>query len=1210
MATAQDITLTIQQHQLLEAALQRFGDNAKLRGAALMRERAVRSVSWVAMGTILEAKVQDDVLCTTQLTMDDEWVETDCSCDADEDCKHAAALLLELRKNAMVGKLLVKAPPAERPVTVSAPAPEPAPAPVPVTLVSLVAEKLKTPMSKHTLDFLNVADRWWKSGGHRVDQSQLFELCGRRSYWGYGKVDLFPTEAPPQTAWEFLAYLAAAISKCDIAMPGSLKEVVDVKLQKALMVKWERLREIAMWQQSLGNWQEATLNEVQEAPELRLQLYPGAAVVQVRHPGETEFGKITQKLLKQLGVKTYDQQATVLSAGSSLVLRASGDEYGAARYTEIEPLSGHLSKSLSQLASSQELFHKHVISANGEPLIFVDESLRWELLPPKDVAGDYALRLVNEQGVQPPPPLAILPGSPLRYVTSELVYTLPYWPFGKERMIWPVRIPAGAIETREGISALGKLGVAVPVRLAGKVRLVKAAIRVRCKVFRNANVNSDYLHVCATASFDGVQEPSDWTGSNWQANHSKRISAWKKDDFVQLDKSAMPVVGAWLRQMPMKVAGYSDNDMWVEQRIVGKDWPDQFTAWMDRRPKDISVELDAELASLRDGRVAGQVRLDVEESKSGMDWFDLSVALHVTDTTLSQEEIALLLKAKGKWVKLGEKGWRKLEFDLTDAQQKELAELGLAVNDFDGEKQRLHALQLGGLTKGSSLLPAERAAQVQRRVEDIQTRITPDLPAAITATLRPYQLSGFHFLAYLTTNRFGGVLADDMGLGKTLQALAWIAWLRAEQKVTEPFLIVCPKSVQDNWRSEVERFYPSLRVAVWSRASAGKIGMKGEADLLVIHYPQLRIHEEMLREVTWGAVILDEAQAIKNPTSQSSKAACSLNARHRLALTGTPIENRLLDLWSIFAFAMPGVLGTRASFARSFDGKEDPLARRRLGARTRPFLLRRTKKEVASDLPDRVEEDIIVELEGTQATLYQAEIKRARAQLLKAETSQQLDKLRFNILTSLLRLRQICCHPRLIGLDAAVPVPVKGRKKKAAADEDGPAVESAKVGALMDLLEPLMEEGQKVLVFSQFVQMLEIIEDEILTRGWHSFKLTGQTEDRGVLVKEFQEHEGPATFLISLKAGGFGLNLTAASYVVLFDPWWNPAVEAQAIDRTHRIGQKQTVFAYRLLIKDSIEEKIRLLQKQKGSLANDILGEENFAQALTLNDFQFLLGDG
>ena len=346
-------------------------------------------------------------------------------------------------------------------------------------------------------------------------------------------------------------------------------------------------------------------------------------------------------------------------------------------------------------------------------------------------------------------------------------------------------------------------------------------------------------------------------------------------------------------------------------------------------------------------------------------------------------------------------------------------------------------------------------------------------------------------------------------------------------------------------------------------------------------------------------VILDEAQAIKNPSSQNAKAACSLVARHRLALTGTPIENRLLDLWSIFAFAMPGVLGKRASFVRNFDGKVDLFARRRLSARTRPFLLRRTKNEVARDLPDRVEEDILVEFEGTQAALYKAELKRARAQLLKVETSKQLDKLRFNILTSLLRLRQICCHPRLLGLETS-----SKKAKKDSLSED-----STKVTALMELLEPLMEEGQKVLVFSQFLEMLEIIRDEITQREWPFFMLTGQTEDRGTLVDSFQNHEGAGIFLISLKAGGAGLNLTAASYVVLFDPWWNPAVEAQAIDRTHRIGQKQTVFAYRLLIKDTIEEKIRRLQKHKGNIANDILGEENFAQALTLDDFQFLLGD-
>jgi SNF2 family DNA or RNA helicase len=512
------------------------------------------------------------------------------------------------------------------------------------------------------------------------------------------------------------------------------------------------------------------------------------------------------------------------------------------------------------------------------------------------------------------------------------------------------------------------------------------------------------------------------------------------------------------------------------------------------------------------------------------------------------------------------------------------------------------------LKNTSTLLPAERAAQVQRRIEEIRMDIAPPMPAEITASLRPYQTQGFHFLAFLSANNFGGVLADDMGLGKTLQALTWLAWLRSTGTAADPVLVICPKSVQENWRSEAARFFPSLPVQTWTRAESGALPKKFNG-LLIIHYAQLRQHEALLQPVKWAAVILDEAQAIKNPTSQTTAAACALHAAHRLALTGTPVENRLMDLWSIFAFAMPGLLGTRASFNRQFDSKTDPLARRRLAARTRPFLLRRTKKEVASDLPERVEEDVLVELEGTQAALYQAELKRARAQLLNISTGSQLDKLRFNILTSLLRLRQICCHPALLGVEekAAPEKPARGKKKAAAAA--AAPVESAKLSALMEHLESIIEEEQKVLVFSQFTGMLDLIAAETDARGWKRFHLTGQTEDRGALVNAFQNHEGPAVFLISLKAGGFGLNLTAASYVVLYDPWWNPAVEAQAIDRTHRIGQQQTVFAYRLLVKDSIEEKIRALQKQKGALAHDILGEENFARALSLDDFRFLLGE-
>jgi SNF2 family DNA or RNA helicase len=394
----------------------------------------------------------------------------------------------------------------------------------------------------------------------------------------------------------------------------------------------------------------------------------------------------------------------------------------------------------------------------------------------------------------------------------------------------------------------------------------------------------------------------------------------------------------------------------------------------------------------------------------------------------------------------------------------------------------------------------------------------------------------------------------------------------------------------DNWRAEAERFTPGVRVRLWSASELNTLTDRlGDADLHVLNYSQLRLVGEVLAPVAWLAVILDEGQYIKNPNSQTAQVARALRSEHRLILSGTPIENRLLDLWSLMSFAMPGVLGSRAQFARLFDAKEDPFARRRLASRVRPFLLRRTKSQVAKDLPDRMEEDLYCEIEGEQKTLYRAELKRAQQMLLRVQTQKQLAEERFNFLTSLLRLRQICCHPALVN--------------------SGSQAESAKVDALLDQLEPLMDEGHKVLVFSQFVELLGLLKPVLAEKGWPQFYLAGETENRGELVKTFQAAEGAAVFLISLKAGGFGLNLTAANYVVLFDPWWNPAVENQAIDRTHRIGQSRKVIAYRLLIKNSIEEKIRALQKQKSALADDVLGEEKFSQSLTLDDLHFLFAD-
>ena len=1196
------ISLTDKQRAALAKSLKKyFAPDVLRRGSQLLQRRPLRDLSWGELGPepILLAGVQDGRLHSVGLLFGLSDVECSCTCPVEVDCEHAAAVIMHL-----LGQPAAGGPAKAR---AAKPAKPPVVQPAANSFAGRAAAKLGIQLNASQLKFLQQAGIWWEGKKNVVQQPELFSMCGRASYFGYGQVEMWPAAHPPADEAEFFVCLEKGLQLCQLAMPAALIPLIDPAVKKRVEERYKRLHQIDQWRKHLGSWQEPQMHLAAEAPELRLVLLATGALMQVRQPGEAEFGKLTQKLLKELwnDASPYNtKRKNVLSAGSGLVLGAAASPFGDVRAPDIPPHSEALAKCLGQLISSPQLWQAHVVTSGGDPVPVIEEPLRWDLQPPARADGDYQLRLLDEEGKAPLPPLAIVPGFPLRYVTHEAVHAVNYWPFGKEPLRWPVHIPGEALETKEGVNALAKLGVPVPQRLEGRVKIIRAEVEVRCKVHRPSQANSDYLRVRAQAKFGGMQEPSAWTGTDWASSYQRPASPppLAADEIVQLDSSNMPAAGSWLAQWPLKLVYGGADHQWLEQRIQGKDWPELFLAWLDRRPKDITVELDAELASLRDGKVAGHVRLDIEESKTGIDWFDLSVALDVSDTSLTQAEIDLLLKAKGKWVRLPGKGWRKLEYQLTEAQMQELAALGLAAHDFSAEKQRLHALQLGGLAeKSSTLLSVERVAQVRRRVEEIQTRVTPPLPEAITATLRPYQTEGFHFLAYLTANRFGGVLADDMGLGKTLQTLAWIAWLRSEQQVKEPMLVICPKSVQDNWRGEAARFFPQLTVEVWNRASAGKAGLGGEADLLIIHYAQLRIHEDLLKQTNWGAVILDEAQAIKNPASQNAQAACALQAQHRLALTGTPIENRLLDLWSIFAFAMPGVLGTRSAFARNFDGRDDPLARRRLAARTRPFLLRRTKNEVARDLPDRVEEDLGVELEGPQAALYQAELKRARAELLKAETSKQLDKLRFNILTSLLRLRQICCHPRLLGLEAEAPK--KGRKKAVE-----PVSESAKVAALMELLEPLMEEGQKVLVFSQFVEMLAIIEAEIQERGWRSFKLTGQTEDRGALVNEFQGHAGAATFLISLKAGGFGLNLTAASYVVLFDPWWNPAVEAQAIDRTHRIGQQQTVFAYRLIVKNSIEEKIRQLQKQKGALANDILGEENFAQALTLSDFQFLLG--
>ena len=479
------------------------------------------------------------------------------------------------------------------------------------------------------------------------------------------------------------------------------------------------------------------------------------------------------------------------------------------------------------------------------------------------------------------------------------------------------------------------------------------------------------------------------------------------------------------------------------------------------------------------------------------------------------------------------------------------------------------------------------------------------------AELRPYQKDGFDFLCHLTRIKLGGILADDMGLGKTLQALAWLAWLKERNtKNPKPSLVICPASVLHNWRREAERFTPGLKVLVLESGAARHNLRKQipQHDLIVTNYALLRRDLEELQKFAFRAAILDEAQFIKNPGAQVTQSVKQLKSEYRLALTGTPLENRLLDLWSIVDFIQPGYLGNQEQFIETYEPRasvgdetapaEQPargektesvqrIARKRLSARLRPLLLRRLKKHVAKDLPDRIEQRRDCPLGDEQRKLYLAELRRSRDQIMQAVAEQGLNKSKMHVLAALTRLRQICCHPRLVGSDTA----------------------SGKTETLFELLDPLVAEGQKVLVFSQFVQMLLLLEKECRDRQITTHILTGQTKDRQQVVNAFQSDTQPGVFLLSLRAAGTGLNLTNASYVVLYDPWWNPAVEAQAIDRSHRIGQTQTVNAYRLIAPGTVEEKIWELQQSKAQTIADVLGEEGFARSLTTTDLEYLFAE-
>ncbi len=620
-----------------------------------------------------------------------------------------------------------------------------------------------------------------------------------------------------------------------------------------------------------------------------------------------------------------------------------------------------------------------------------------------------------------------------------------------------------------------------------------------------------------------------------------------------------------------------------------------FAECWEARPTSVQFFGTERVRRLLSGRQVVRPKLKIESS--GLDWFAVRPEWEAEGLALSDADMAKLRSATTRFVKLAS-GWvRRDAVEAHDQAAALLADLGVEIG---GGEQRVTLWQLAG-AKAESIHALEQMGadpNAMRALTKLRKQLrqfsgVPEVPvpANITAELRPYQKRGLDFLMYASRLGIGCVLADDMGLGKTLQALAWLQSLVMENPKGGPSLVVCPTSVVHNWMREAEQFAPQLRVLALNRGEERHELRKeiDRYDLVITNYALLRRDVEQWKDVELRAIILDEAQNIKNPDAAVSRAACSLRAQHRLALTGTPLENRPLDLWSIVSFVNPGYLGNRTQFGMRFDRIDaPPHARALLAAKLRPMLLRRLKRDVATDLPERIEERRDCELTAGQRQLYLAELRRSRKLVDDlGDDPGALRKNKITILAALTRLRQICCHPAL----------AKGKA----------SLGSGKFEALFELLEPLLAEGHKVLLFSQFVTCLELLEKEMVQRDIAHHKLTGETVKREAVVRAFQEDPQACVFLISLKAGGTGLNLTAASYVVLFDPWWNPAVEAQAIDRTHRIGQDRTVIAYRMITSGTIEEKIWELQKKKSAMVQDILGEDGFARALGRDDLNFLL---
>jgi len=596
--------------------------------------------------------------------------------------------------------------------------------------------------------------------------------------------------------------------------------------------------------------------------------------------------------------------------------------------------------------------------------------------------------------------------------------------------------------------------------------------------------------------------------------------------------------------------------------------------------------------TIRDESVMPQMRVS-----SGVDWLNLDMKFESGGAVVREEELRACLEHGRRLVQLEDGTYAPIDPDKVGDVLTRMAEIYATA----GMKDKLPLSQAGRVQDLLKMVDNAKVSASAKtlfaKIEDIDEIPSVAKPRTLKADLRPYQKDGFSWLVFLHELNSGGILADDMGLGKTIQAIALLLWAKSKYK-RKLNLVVAPTSVVPNWQREIAKFAPGLKTVVWQGPNRSQNAPELEkADVMITSYALLRRDEELLQALDLRYVILDEAQHIKNPMSQTARSAKKLSSERRLALTGTPIENRLSELWSIFDFVSPGLLGQLKTFeeriARPID-RGDMETAQRLRATIKPFVMRRLKRDVAADLPDKIEQEMIVPLAEEQAKLYKQVLGQVRKSVLSEVEKKGVSKAQIQILAALTRLRQVACDPRLMKLP----------------DTNFEADDSGKLGALREIIDEAVDGNHRVLVFSQFVEMLNHIRAALDTDGVQYEYLDGSTKNRIDRVDRFNEDPSVPVFLISLKAGGTGLNLTGADTVVHFDPWWNPAVEDQATDRAHRIGQTKNVNVYKLIAAGTVEEKILELSAKKRELVSNVLSTEGSPlKGLTKADVENLFSE-